>query len=65
MILWIIAAIMLFSKKKDRNNHTHYNQSHNREQFNDNYHENKQSHNEEWDPDKELKNHKKDDPYIY
>lgn len=65
MILWIIAAIMLFSKKKDHNNNAHYNQSHNRDQFNDNYHENKQSHNEEWDPDKELKNHKKDDPYIY
>ena len=65
MILWIIAAIMLFSKKKDKYNNKHLNQINDNHQLQDDYRENTQSHDKEWDPDKELKNHKKDDPYIY
>ena len=65
VVLWIIAAIMLFSKKKDKYNNKHLNQINDNHQLKDDYRENTQSHDKEWDPDKELKNHKKDDPYIY
>lgn len=49
----------------DKYNNKHLNQINDNHQLKDDYRENTQSHDKEWDPDKELKNHKKDDPYIY
>ncbi|MBL7565526.1 DUF4064 domain-containing protein [Staphylococcus saccharolyticus] len=64
-ILWIIAAIKLFSKKEPSqkdNLHQQYNET-NKRTTND-YKQPRQN-DEKWDPDKELRNRKKDDPYIY
>lgn len=64
-ILWIIAAIKLFSKKEPSqkdNLHQQYNET-NKRTTND-YKQPRQN-DEKWDPDKELRNRRKDDPYIY
>lgn len=67
MILWIIAAIKLFNKKNEAkdikdSNHSQYNHQ---EHSENHQHSHKHSRQSEWDPEKEIKERKKDDPYIY
>lgn len=71
MILWIIVAVLLFSKKDSRhqsyfNNSNDTQNSNERRNLanNDNLNQN-HIRQDEWDPEKELKDRKKDDPYIY